>query len=67
MSILIVYLTLKGFASLICIYSFILVFRYFTGCISHVSLIVVLNKLSRYSFRSSHWEIFYKIAILNQY
>ena len=49
MNILIVYL------SLICIYSIMLIF-------SHLSLIIILNKICFYPFRSSHWEIFYKIA-----
>ena len=49
MTILIVYL------SLICIYSIMLTF-------SHLSLIIILNKMCFYPFRSSHWEIFYKIA-----
>ena len=49
MAILIVYL------SLICIYSIMLIF-------SHLSLITILNKICFYPFRSSHWEIFYKIA-----
>ena len=48
-TILIVYLIL------ICIYSIILIF-------SHLSLITILNKICFYPFRSSHWEIFYKIA-----
>ena len=48
-TILIVYL------SLICIYSITLIF-------SHLSLITILNKICFYSFRSSHSEIFYKIA-----
>ena len=41
-------------------------FCYFTGSISHFSLIIILNKICFYLFRSSHWEIFYKIAALNQ-
>ena len=41
--------------SLICIYSIMLIF-------SNLSLITILNKICFYPFRSSHWEIFYKIA-----
>ena len=43
MAILIVYLTVAGFVSL---FAFILLFYYFTGCISHLCLIVILNKIS---------------------
>ena len=40
MAILIVYLTVRlNFA--ICIYSFMLIFCYFTGCFSHISLIIM--------------------------
>ena len=49
MTILIVYVSLTY------IYSIMLIF-------SHLSLITILNKASFYPFRSSHWEIFYKIA-----
>ena len=55
-------LTLTGFASLICIYSFMLIFPYFTGCISHLSLIIFEQNICFSSFRSRHWEIFYKIV-----
>ena len=41
--------------SLICIYSIMLIF-------SHLSLITILNKICFYPFRSSHWDIYYKIA-----
>ena len=34
--------------------------------ISHLSLIIILNKICCYSLRSSHWEIFYKIAVVKQ-
>ena len=44
------------YLSLTCIYSIMLTF-------SHLSLIIiVLNKICFYLFRSSYWEIFYKIA-----
>ena len=43
MAILIVYLTLAGFVLL---FAFILLFCYFTGCISHLCLIIILNKIS---------------------
>ena len=42
-----------------------LIFRYFTECIWHLALIIILN-IFFYSFRSSRCEIFYKIAVLNQ-
>ena len=35
--------------------------------ISHLSLIIILNKICCYSLRSSLWEIFYKIAVVKQF
>ena len=44
MVVLIICFTHK--CQVICIYSFMLILRYFTGCISHLSLIIVLNEIA---------------------
>ena len=46
LAILVVYLTLKRLGFVIWIYSFMLIFYYFTGCILRLSLIIILNKVS---------------------
>ena len=37
---------------------FVICCNYFTGCISHLSLVIIFNKICFYSFRSSHWQIY---------
>ena len=46
MAIWIVYLNFWRLSFVICIYSIMFIFCYFTGCILHLSLIILLNKMS---------------------
>ena len=43
------------------------IFHHFTGCISHLSLIIhyIEKRIYFYLFKSSHRDIFYKITVLN--
>ena len=66
MVILIVYLTRKGFASLFAFINFVDIWlfhwMYFTSFFDHY----IEQNICFYPLRSSHWEIFYKVTVLNQ-
>ena len=66
MIILIVYLTLKDFVPLFSFIHYVNIslfhWVYFTSF-----LIIILDRICFYLFRSSHYEIFYIIAVLNQF
>ena len=66
MAISIVYLSVKGLVSLFIFIQYVNILLFHWVCFTSFFGYFIEQNICFYSFRSSHWKIFYKIAVLHQ-